>query len=72
MPPSLFMYDPTVVLSVATNTILFEQRSWNSFKARKTALSSRSSYATCFPEGTRFLLQCARLSERPTLRLMRL
>ena len=41
MPPSLFMYDTTVVLSVATSTILFEQRSWNSFKARKTALSSR-------------------------------
>ena len=29
-------------------------------------------YAACFPEGTRFLLQCARLSERPTLLLMRL
>ena len=41
MPPSLFMYDTTVALSVATSTILFEQRSWNSFKARKTALSSR-------------------------------
>ena len=41
LPPSLFMYDTTVVLSVATSTILFEQRSWNSFKARKTALSSR-------------------------------
>ena len=41
MPPSLFMYDTTVVLLVATSTILFEQRSWNYFKARKTALSSR-------------------------------
>ena len=60
MPPSLFMYDPTVVLSVATSTILFEQRPWNSFGT------------ACFPEGTRFLLQCARLSERPTLLLMRL
>ena len=37
IPPSLFMYDTTVVLSVATSTILFEQRSWNYFKARKTA-----------------------------------
>ena len=41
MPPSLFTYDTTVVLSVATSTILFEQRSWNSFKARKTAGSPR-------------------------------
>ena len=40
MPPSLFMYDTTVVLSIATSTILFEQRSWNSVKAR-TAFSSR-------------------------------
>ena len=63
MPPSLLTYD--------TSTILFEQRSWNSFKARKTALS-HSLYAACFPEGTRFLLQCARLSERPTLLLMHL
>ena len=31
-----------------------------------------SLYAACFPEGTRFLLQCARLRERPTLLLMRL
>ena len=30
MPPSLFMYDTTVVVSVATSTILFEQMSWNS------------------------------------------
>ena len=29
-------------------------------------------YATCFPEGTRCLLQCVHLSERPTLRLMHL
>ena len=29
-------------------------------------------YAACFPEGTRFLLQYAHLSERPTLLLMRL
>ena len=41
MPPSLFMYDTTVVLSVSTSTILCIQRSWNSCKARKTALSSR-------------------------------
>ena len=41
MPPSLFMYDTTVVLSVAISIILSEQRSWNSFKARRTALSSR-------------------------------
>ena len=31
MSPSLFMYDTTVVLLVATSTTLFEQRSWNSF-----------------------------------------
>ena len=36
---SLFMYDTTVVLSVA-RTILFEQRSWNSFRAKKTTFSS--------------------------------
>ena len=36
MPPST-----TVVLSVAISTILSEQKSWNSFKARKTAISSR-------------------------------
>ena len=41
MPPSLLKYDTTVVLSVSTSTILCMQRSWNSFKARKTALSSR-------------------------------
>ena len=41
MPPSLFMYDTTVVLSVSTSIILCIQRSWNSCKARKTALSSR-------------------------------
>ena len=41
MPPSLFMYDTTVVLSVATSTILSEQSSWNSFKAKKTTFSSR-------------------------------
>ena len=41
MPPSLFMYDTTVALSVATSTILSEQRSWNSFKAKKTTFSSR-------------------------------
>ena len=41
MPPSVLMYDTTVVLSVSTSTILCIQRSWNSFKARKTALSSR-------------------------------
>ena len=72
MPPSLSMYDTTVVLSVATSTILFEQSSWNSFKARKPTLNSRQLCAACFPGGTWFLLQCARLSERPTLLLMRL
>ena len=41
MSPSLFMYDTTVVLLVATSTTLFEQRPWNSFKVGKTALRSR-------------------------------
>ena len=41
IPPSLFMYDTTVVLSVDTRTILSEQRSWNSFRAKNTAFSSR-------------------------------
>ena len=41
MPPSLFMYDTTVVLSVPTRTILSAQFVRNSFKARKTLLSSR-------------------------------
>ena len=41
MPPSLFMYDTTVVLSVAIRTILFVQQSYNYFKARQTPLSSR-------------------------------
>ena len=43
MPPSLFLYDTTVVLSDATRTILFKQRSRNSFRARKTA--------ACYLEG---------------------
>ena len=58
MPPSLFMYDTTVVLSVATSTTWFEQRSWNSFKAIKTALIPNSLYAACFLAETRTLLQC--------------
>ena len=33
IPPFLFMYDTTVVLSVAIRTILSEHRSWNSFRA---------------------------------------
>ena len=41
MPPSLLIYETTVVLSVATRTILSEQRSWNSFRARNIAFSSR-------------------------------
>ena len=40
MPPSFFMYDTTVVLSVATRTILSEQKSWNSFRDKNTAFSS--------------------------------
>ena len=36
IPPSLLIQATTVVLSVATRTMLFEQRSWNSFKARKS------------------------------------
>ena len=41
MPPPLFMYDTTVVLSVATITILSWPRSCNSFNAKKTAFSSK-------------------------------
>ena len=49
MPPSLLKYDTTVVLSVATSTILFGQRSWNSFKARKTAVKSRELICSLLP-----------------------
>ena len=71
MPPS-FMYDTTVVLSVATSTILFAQRSWNSLKSEKLLKVLDILYATCFREEARLLLQSAHLSERPTLLLMRL
>ena len=36
-------------------------------KPERLLLLLDSLYAACFQEGTRFLLQCARLSERPTL-----
>ena len=41
-------------------------------KPERLLLVLNSLYAACFPEGTRFLLLCARLSERPTLLSMRL
>ena len=41
-------------------------------KPERLLLVLNSLYAACFPEGTRFLLQCARLSERPTLLPVRL
>ena len=41
-------------------------------KSEKLLKVLDSLYATCFPEGTRLLLQSAHLSERPTLLLMRL
>ena len=40
-PPSLLIQANTVVLSVAIRTMLFKQRSWNSFRARKNTFSSR-------------------------------
>ena len=40
-------------------------------KVRKLLKVLDSLYTTCFPEGTRLLLQSAHLSERPTLLLMR-
>ena len=41
-------------------------------KPERLLLVLDSLYAACFLEGTRFLLQCAHLSECPTLLLMRL
>ena len=41
-------------------------------KPERLLLVLNSLYAACFPEGTRFLLQCARLSKRPTLLSVRL
>ena len=40
-PPSLLIQATTVVLSVAINTVLLQQKFWNSFRARKTAFSSK-------------------------------
>ena len=60
------MYDTTVVLLVATRTILSEQKAWNSFRARNTSVPDNL-YAACFPERTRFLLQYTCLSERLTI-----
>ena len=65
MPPSLFMYDITVMLSVATRTILSEQRSCNSFRAKRPISILSNLYAACFLDGTKCLLQCAHLSEHP-------
>ena len=56
MPPSLFMYDTTVVLSVATGTILLSKGLGTLLKPERTAVLD-SLYAACFPEGTRLLLQ---------------
>ena len=63
MPPSLFMYDTTVVLSVLT--VL-------SCLGTFLRLERLFLVAACFLEETRFHLQCACLSERHTLLLMRL
>ena len=55
------MYDTTVVLSVATSTILLKQRSWNSFKARKTAFSS----SPANPTADTFLLVPVYVGDKP-------
>ena len=72
MSPSLFMYDTTVVLSVATSTILLARRSWNFSKLERLLLVPDSLYAACFLGVTKTLLQCVHLSEHPTVLLMRL
>ena len=72
MPPSLFMFDTTVVLSVPTSTILCMQRPLTLLRLDMLPWVLGNWYATCFPEGTRCFLQCVRLSERPTLLLMHL
>ena len=41
MPPSLFVYDTTVLLSVATGTILLSKGLGTLLRPERTALSSR-------------------------------
>ena len=61
VPPSLFMYDTTGMLSVLNRGV------GTLLKLERLLLVPDSLYAACFPEWTRFLWQCARLSERPSL-----
>ena len=70
MPPSLFMYDPTVVLSVLQVLSCLSRGLGTLLWLERLLLVPDSLCAACFPEETRFLLQCGRLSERPTLLLM--
>ena len=76
MPPSLFMYDTTVVLLVLQVLSCLSRGLGSLFffllRLERLLLVPDSLYAACIPEETRFLLQCAHLSERPKLLLMSL
>ena len=52
IPPS-FMYDTTVVLSVATSTILLSKGLGTLLKPERLLKVLDSLYTTCFPEGTK-------------------
>ena len=65
-PPSPVYIGNTAVLSVAMRTMLFKQRSWNSFFGlEKLPLGLDSLCVTCFLEGTTFPLQCVPLIGHP-------
>ena len=70
MPPSLFMYDTTVMLLVLQVLSCLSRGLGTFLRLERLLLVPDSLYADCFPEETRFLLQLARISERPTLLLM--
>ena len=69
MPPSLFMYDTSLFMCCRLLQVLSCLRKGlgTLLKPERLLLVLDSLYAACFQEGTRFLFQCARLSERPTL-----
>ena len=71
--PPFFVYIGTVVLSVAIRTMLSKQHSLGThLEPERPPLVPDDLCVACFLEETRFPLQCVRLSERPTLLLMRL
>ena len=72
MSSSLFMYDTTVVSSVLQVLSCLSRGLGTFLRLERLLLFPDSLYAACFLEETRFLLQWARLSERPTLLLIHL